>query len=405
MICRWQSLIFNILIFNAFLLTKIQSGSHDTFKKPETSDCGCSAANRQTTTKAKADSDSKNPEVLKSINSKNIKLYDEMVPVEGGIYGIGSYKPIIPADGEGPARKVKLARFWLDVHEVSNLQFSEFVQQTGYVTEAERFGNSYVIETFISEEVKSSINQAVAAAPWWLPVNGADWMHPTGPDSNITHLMDHPVVHVSWNDATAFCKWKSKRLPREAEWESACRNNKQDRLFPWGNLEKPKDHHYMNIWHGSFPTENTKDDGYASTCPVWSYPNQTTHGLKNMIGNVWEWVADWWQANHHHHQDHHPDRHQEELPVNPAGPPGGSDKVKKGGSFMCTKQHCYRYRCGARSSNTPDSSAYNLGFRCARDDDDDSNDNDSNDNDDVEDIHNSENTEDVVVNNAYKDEI
>jgi len=271
---------------------------------------------------------------------------------------MGLSKPIIPPDGESPQRKITIDTYWMDVYEVSNNEFSKFVDDTGYVTEAETFGNSFVVENEISDEIKAGITQAVAAAPWWLPVDNADWRRPYGIDGNIAELnmMDHPVMHVSWNDATEFCKWAGKRLPTEAEWEFACRDGREDRLHPWGNKEMPKGEHRMNVWQGEFPYGNTAEDGYPITSPVTEFPEQTSHGLKNIIGNVWEWTQDFWTT-----------RHSNKPKTNPTGPSSGTDKVKKGGSYMCTKQYCYRYRCGARSQNTPDSSASNLGFRCASD--------------------------------------
>nr|XP_030138842.3 formylglycine-generating enzyme isoform X1 [Taeniopygia guttata] len=278
-----------------------------------------------------------------------------MVLIPGGVFTMGTQEPEIQQDGEGPARRVHLSSFHMDQYEVSNQDFQSFVNATGYVTEAEKFGDSFVFEGMLSEAVKADIHQAVAAAPWWLPVKGASWRHPEGPDSSISSRMDHPVLHVSWNDAVAFCTWAGKRLPTEAEWEYSCRGGLENRLFPWGNKLQPKGQHYANIWQGEFPTNNTAEDGYKGTAPVSAFP-PNAYGLYNMVGNAWEWTSDWW-AVHHSPQELH----------NPKGPSSGTDRVKKGGSYMCHKSYCYRYRCAARSQNTPDSSASNLGFRCAAD--------------------------------------
>ena len=280
---------------------------------------------------------------------------NQMVRLEGGTFTMGTDKPGIPVDGEGPAREVTLSPFYMDVYEVSNAEFELFVNDTGYKTEGEQFGDSFVLEMMISEEAKKNIANAVAAAPWWLPVKGADWRHPFGPDTNLDGKMDHPVVHVSWNDALAFCTWAGKTLPTEAQWEYAARGGLKDRLFPWGNKLLPKDEHRMNIWQGKFPTKNTAEDGYVGTAPVTAFP-PNKFGLFNTVGNAWEWVQDWWVT-----------RHQKGPLTDPVGPKTGRDKVKKGGSYMCHKSYCYRYRCAARSQNTPDSSASNLGFRCASD--------------------------------------
>ncbi|XP_078517787.1 formylglycine-generating enzyme [Lissotriton helveticus] len=281
--------------------------------------------------------------------------HPEMVLVPAGVFTMGTDDPGIPPDGESPARRVHINAFHMDLHEVSNAAFHQFVDSSGYKTEAEQFGDSFVFEGLLSEEVKSSIQQAVAAAPWWLPVKGANWKHPEGPDSNIPERMDHPVLHVSWNDAVAYCTWAGKRLPTEAEWEYACRGGLENRLFPWGNKLEPKGQHQANIWQGDFPTSNTAEDGYPQTSPVTAFP-PNGYGLYNMVGNAWEWTADWWTVHHSPEETH-----------NPTGPPTGTDRVKKGGSYMCHKSYCYRYRCAARSQNTPDSSASNLGFRCAAD--------------------------------------
>ncbi|KAM7095867.1 formylglycine-generating enzyme isoform 2-T2 [Ciconia maguari] len=258
-----------------------------------------------------------------------------MVAIPGGVFTMGTDEPEIQQDGEWPARRVHVNSFYMDQYEVSNEDFERFVNSTGYITEAEKFGDSFVFEGMLSEEVKADIHQAVAAAPWWLPVKGANWKHPEGPDSNISNRMGHPVLHVSWNDAVAFCKWAGKRLPTEAEWEYSCRGGLENRLFPWGNKLQPKGQHYANIWQGVFPTNNTAEDGYKGTAPVTAFP-PNGYGLYNIVGNAWEWTSDWWAVHHSTDEVHNP-------------------------------SYCYRYRCAARSQNTPDSSASNLGFRCAAD--------------------------------------
>uniref|UniRef100_A0A3B4TQM7 Sulfatase modifying factor 1 n=1 Tax=Seriola dumerili TaxID=41447 RepID=A0A3B4TQM7_SERDU len=254
-------------------------------------------------------------------------MQSQMVLISGGEFLMGTDNPGIPADGEGPQRVVHVDSFNMDIQEVTNRQFQSFVNATGYVTE-------------------------VAAAPWWLPVKGAHWRHPEGPDSNIADRPDHPVLHVSWADAVAYCSWANKRLPTEAEWEYACRGGLKDRLYPWGNKLNPNGQHYANLWQGDFPSHNSGEDGYIKTSPVMSFP-ANGFGLYDMVGNAWEWTSDWWNVHHTTDRQH-----------NPKGPPSGTDKVKKGGSYMCHKSYCYRYRCAARSQNTPDSSASNLGFRC-----------------------------------------
>ncbi|CAI5767498.1 Hypothetical predicted protein [Podarcis lilfordi] len=322
--------------------------------------CGCSSANRASGEEAAARKYSLEANVAhqprggpESPQSKEEGR--QMASIPAGVFTMGTDEPAIQQDGESPARRVHIDHFFMDRYEVSNAEFEKFVNATGYLTEAERFGDSFVFEGVLSEQVKTGIHQAVALAPWWLPVKGANWKHPEGPDSNISNRMDHPVLHVSWNDAVAFCSWAGKRLPTEAEWEYSCRGGLENRLFPWGNKLHPRGRHYANIWQGEFPTSNTGEDGYQGTAPVTSFP-PNGYGLYNIVGNAWEWTSDWWGV-----------RHSADETYNPKGPPTGTDRVKKGGSYMCHKSYCYRYRCTARSQNTPDSSASNLGFRCAAD--------------------------------------
>lgn len=276
---------------------------------------------------------------------------ENMVIVNESSYYVGTNSPVFESDGESPKREVRVNSFLIDLYEVSNQNFSEFVAKTNYVTEAEKLGNSFVLESLIIDtEVRSQVKQAVASAPWWVPVDGASWKSPEGPRSDISHRMDHPVVHVSWNDANSYCKSIGKRLPTESEWEVACRGGLHDRLFPWGNLWKPNGVFFANTWQGDFPNSDSGEDGFKGTAPVTTFP-ANKYGLKNMVGNVWEWTSSWWST----------------LPGDSKNLPNGIDKVKKGGSFMCSKAFCYRHRCAARSFNTPNSSASNLGFRCAAD--------------------------------------
>ncbi|XP_075249518.1 formylglycine-generating enzyme-like [Convolutriloba macropyga] len=276
-----------------------------------------------------------------------------MVFILGGLTDIRLDKPILPQDGEGPMRQNTVPSFYIDKTEVTNEQFKLFVDNTGYVTEAETFQNSFVLQNFVSEELNAKIEQSVAQAPWWLPVDGADWKQPEGPGSSVMDRMSNPVVHVSWSDATEYCAWAGKRLPFEAEWERACNGGKPQRLFPWGNRETKDGKWLLNIWQGKFPAENLEEDGYAGIAPVASFPNSSL-GLYDMVGNVWEWTQDWYTNKH------------SPASNSMTGPSSGKDKVKKGGSFMCQKGFCYRYRCAARGNNSPDTSAYNLGFRCVK---------------------------------------
>ncbi|MFT4047753.1 MAG: formylglycine-generating enzyme family protein, partial [Solimonas sp.] len=259
-----------------------------------------------------------------------------------------------PADGEGPIREIELDAFDIAIGAVSNDEFGRFVAATGYVTEAERYGWSFV---FAGHLPPALCGLRVAGTPWWCRVDGACWRRPEGPHSDIAARGDHPVVHVSWNDAQAFCRWSGLRLPTEAEWEYAARGGLVRQRFPWGDELTPQGRHLCNVWQGDFPAHDRADDGYAGTAPVRAFaPNG--YGLHGVVGNVWEWCEDWFSASAHARAGA-PRR-------NPRGPAHGEARVIKGGSFLCHASYCNRYRVAARSSNAPDSSTSHMGFRCAR---------------------------------------
>ncbi|MCG6901830.1 MAG: formylglycine-generating enzyme family protein [Rhodobacter sp.] len=275
--------------------------------------------------------------------------------IPGGEALVGTDRPFLPVDEEGPCRRKRLKPFAMMETTVTNELFEAFVADTGFVTEAERFGWSFVFHAHVSRAVPAT--QGVVGTQWWRRVDGAFWRLVNGPGSEADLHPDHPVVHVSWNDARAFARWAGGRLPSEAEWEHAARGGLGDVAFPWGSQE-PNDQDFQpcNIWQGRFPDVNTLADGYAATAPVLSFgPNG--YGLYNMCGNVWEWTSDPLKLRSL-------SRRKRAMGNRLPGA-----KLMKGGSFLCHKSYCFRYRIAARTGTTPDSTTTHQGFRLVFDKD------------------------------------
>lgn len=279
---------------------------------------------------------------------------ERTVAIPAGVFSMGSSDALAyPSDGEGPVHEVELAPFAIDAVTVSNSRFAAFVQASGYTTDAERSGWSFVFGGLLPDDFPPT--RGVAAAPWWRRVEGANWRNPEGPHSTLDDRGDHPVVHVTWNDAIAFCRWTGTRLPTEAEWECASRGGRRS-AFPWGEELEPCGQHRMNVFQGTFPHTNTVADGYAGTAPVDAFP-PNDFGISNATGNVWEWCHDWFDAAYY----------SDSPRVAPPGPATGTHRVMRGGSYLCHASYCRRYRVSARSANTPDTSTGNVGFRVAAD--------------------------------------
>jgi formylglycine-generating enzyme len=292
-----------------------------------------------------------------------------MVWIPGGRFWMGADDSSMP-DAE-PVHQVRVSGFWMDRSEVTNRQFAQFVAATGYKTGAERVPDAKEIPGAPAESlVPGSIVFTPPAGRvslenplvWWRYVAGADWRHPEGPESSIEGKDNHPVVHISWSDATAYAKWAGKRLPTEAEWEYAARGGNARSRYVWGDEFLPGKKWQANIWQGHFPEQNSGDDGHARTAPVGSYP-ANGFGLVDMSGNVWEWCADWYRPEY-----------DKAAVDNPSGPtssfdpnePGIPKRVQRGGSFLCSDQYCTRYLPGARGKGEPGSGASHVGFRCVR---------------------------------------
>lgn len=331
--------------------------------------------------------------MLAACNNQPAKQKDHTIPpvveqlnpmqlVPGGEFEMGADDDSGQPD-EYPKHLVKIDSFWMDEHEVTNAEFAAFVKATGYITTAEKpISKEEIMATLPpgSPEPDSAdlLPGSLVFVPtttavdlrdvsqWWSFERGASWQHPEGPGSDLKGKEQHPVVHISWDDAQAYAKWAGKRLPTEAEWEYAARGGLKGQPFPWGSETPQASPGKTNIWNGHFPYENTQADGFYGTAPAKSFA-ANAFKLYDMAGNVWEWTADWYD-NSYYSQVKPGTRNPEgsNTPNDPSDDPANVKRVIRGGSFMCSDEYCRGYRVSARMKTTPSSGLSNLGFRCAR---------------------------------------
>jgi len=307
-----------------------------------------------------------------------------MVLIPRADYMMGADDELARED-ELPRHRVILDSFWMDETEVTNSQFAKFVAETAYVSTAEKKPrwediknqlpdgtakpdeNSLVPGSLVFSPPSTNVKLA-GFRQWWSWVQGASWKNPIGPNSSIEGLDEHPVIHLSWFDASEYCKWAGKRLPTEAEWEWAARGGLDNKQYSWGDEDVSQGKPKANTWDGNFPYSNTGKDGFKVTAPVKSFP-PNKYGLYDMAGNVWEWTSDWYR------NDYYEMSNTPKGIKNPQGPkdsydsrePYSKKKVQRGGSFLCNESYCSGYRVAFRQKASPDTGLSHSGFRCVKD--------------------------------------
>ncbi|MBV8879995.1 MAG: formylglycine-generating enzyme family protein [Planctomycetaceae bacterium] len=305
----------------------------------------------------------------------------DMVWIPGGEFTMGSDTDLARPE-EKPAHRVVVHGFWMDEHEVTNAQFKAFVDATGYLTTAERVPTEQEIlknsppgtpPPRKEDLVAGSLVFHKTSGPvdtrdysqWWSWTPAANWKHPEGPSSSLEGRENHPVVHVSWDDAVAYARWAGKRLPTEAEWEFAARGGLENKPYVWGDEPLSATKPQANIWQGHFPDQNTAKDGFERSAPVKSFaPNG--YGLYDMSGNVWEWCADWFDENYYAKAATVSLLSDPTGPAAPPGPAYSARRAQRGGSFLCCDEYCSRYRPSARHGGAPDTGMSHVGFRCVK---------------------------------------
>lgn len=288
-------------------------------------------------------------------------MANEMVLIKGGTYQVGTNKDVgHKFDNEKSSINVSVNDFEIDVTTVTNKSFAQFVSETNYVTDSEKFGWSSVFYNLLDEETKKE-NERIPNIPWWYAVKKANWKNPEGPGSSIENRMDHPVVHVSHNDAVAYCQWAGMRLPTEAEWEIAAKGGTNNDMYPWGDEKTPNGIYYSNVFQGDFPYNNIAADGYLGTAPVKEYfPNG--YGLYQVIGNVWEWCSNHARIDLEVFSEKTSQSFWKDIKGNDE-----QEYAIKGGSFLCHPSFCNRDRISSRNGNTASSASSNMSFRCVKD--------------------------------------